>query len=74
MSNPTQQSSEELAREMETEMPKLKSAYSGWRAFTTNAYGSDATRGVYQLAELVLAQQQDIKQLKADMEELKRKE
>ena len=74
MSNPTQKTSEELAIEMEKQMPKIKSARRGWGAIKTgNAYGGYATEKLYELAELVLAQQQDIEQLKTELEELKRK-
>ena len=72
MSSTTQKSSEELAIEIEKQMPTIKSMFSGWGALR-NVNAIFATQKLYELAELVLVQQQDIKQLKAELEELKRK-
>ena len=55
---------------MEKTIPEIKKAYGSWLA---NPYTKYPMQKIHELVELVLAQQQDIKQLKAELEELKRK-
>ena len=71
MSDPTQKSSEELAAELLELMPKLKSAVYGWRAISYKFQASLAAKTLWHTAQLVLAQQQEIEQLKAELRELK---
>lgn len=70
MSDTTLKSSEELAAELEKLMPQIKSAGSGWGIFRSgNAVYS--TQKLYQVAQLVLTQQEEIRHLKAELDELK---
>ena len=72
MSDLPQKSSEELAAELHKLMPKLKSLINGWRAILY-AEAQPVSKIVYQIGQLVLAQQQEIEQLKAELEELKQR-
>ena len=72
MSDPTQKSTEELAAELKKLMPQIKSRGSGWGMFL-NGYATYTTRKLYQVAQLVLAQQEEIEQLKAELRELKKR-
>ena len=70
MSDASQKSSEELAAELQKLMPVIKSSGSGWRPFG-NIHAVKPTQYLFRVAKLVLAQQQEIEQLKAELEELK---
>ena len=72
MNDLPQKSSEELAAELLELMPRLRSLGYGWRAlFWTD--GHPTAQVLYPIAQLVLAQQQEIEQLKAELEELKQR-
>ena len=68
MNDTSEKSSEELAAQVRKLMPKLESCAKGWRVFLGHP---PATEIMIQVAQLVLAQQQEIEQLKAELEELK---
>ena len=72
MSDLPQKSSEELAAELLELMPSIKMRAFGLGIFL-NSYAYRTTRYIYQVAELVLAQQREIEQLKAELEELKQR-
>jgi hypothetical protein len=67
----SQKSSKELAAELENQMPEIKSWAWGWRRFG-NVSGVYPAQKVYELAKLVLAQQREIQQLKAELQEVRR--
>ena len=69
MNDTPQKSTEELAAELEKLMPELESYGSGWRKWAN--YAPFQTQVLTKFAQLVLAQQQEIKQLKAELEDLK---
>ena len=70
--NQPQKTSKELATAIEKKMWSLWHAGAGWTAIF-NIYAITPLQRLYQVAELVLAQQRDIEQLKAELEEVKRK-
>ena len=72
MNDTSEKSSEELADELQNEMPKIKSRGSGW-GMLLNGHGIYPTQKLYLVAQLVLAQQQEIEQLKAELDELKKR-
>jgi len=72
MSDPTQKSTEELVAELKKVMSKLKSCISGWRAFLFHQ-AQDISTIVHPITQLVLAQQEEIEQLKAELRELKKR-
>jgi hypothetical protein len=71
MNDTSQKSSEELAAELEKLMPKAKSAVYGWRSILYEFQAGANAKVLWPIAQLVLAQQQEIKQLKDELEELK---
>jgi len=73
MSDASQKSSEELAAELLELMPKLKSAAHGWRSVLHEFQSGTTAKILWQVAQLILAQQQEIEQLKAELNELKKR-
>ena len=73
MSDLPQKSSKELAAELLELMPKLKSNTAWWKGFTHIAQIEATSKHLLLIANLVLAQQQEIEQLKAELEELKQR-
>ena len=71
MNETSQKSSEELAAELEKLMPEAKSAVYGWRHIFPEFKAITSAKVLWPIAQLVLAQQQEIRQLKAELEELK---
>ncbi len=71
MNDLSQKSSEELAQELQNLMPKLKSLGSGWRSFLF-LEGAPTAEILLYVANIVLAQQKKIEQLKAELKELKK--
>jgi len=72
MSEPNQKFSKELAAALEQNVPVMRRMCSGWRKFL-NGYVQYPNQTVYEVAELVLAQQREIEQLKAELKEVQRK-
>ena len=72
MNDLSNKSSEELAAELRKKMPILKSRGFGWRGFL-NLYTVDTDKNVCLVSQLVLAQQREIEQLKAELDELKKR-
>jgi len=66
-------SSEELAAELEKMMPRIHSGGHGWRMLWIDGTTIYANQRIYEVAQLVLAQQQEIRQLKAELDELKKR-
>ena len=73
MSDLPQKSSEELAAELLELMPKAKSAVDGWRSILHEFQASTNAKVLWHIAQLTLAQQQEIEQLKAELKELKQR-
>ena len=73
MSDFSQKPSEELAAELLELMPKLKSTAYGWGAILHEFQAGTTAKFLWQVANLVLAQQQEIEQLKAELDELKQR-
>jgi len=73
MSDLPQKSSEELAAELLELMPKVKSNTSEWKLFFHEFQSSATSKHLMLVAQLVLAQQQEIEQLKAELKELKQR-
>ena len=71
MSDTTQKSSEELAAELEKLMPKVRSNTAWWKCFIHITQIEATSKHLWLVAQLVLAQQEEIKQLKAELDELK---
>ncbi len=70
MKDAPQKTSEELAVEVQRLMPTLKSVSTSWWGLIFRL--DDPTfRMLYPVAQLVLAQQEEIEQLKAEINELK---
>jgi len=73
MSDLPQKSSDELAAELLNLMPKLKSTTAGWRFFVHEFQAGMTAKHLLLVAQLILAQQQEIEQLKAELKELKQR-
>jgi len=69
MSDPNQKSSKELAAVLGESMPEIKIAFTSWLANPSTRYPAQK---IYEIAELVLAQQREIEQLKAELKEVQR--
>ena len=74
MNDLSNKSSKELAAELQESMPEMKSYVFDWYfdpyAMKRARY---AIKKLYHVSQLVLAQQQEIEQLKAELDELKKR-
>ncbi|MCL2624790.1 MAG: hypothetical protein FWD31_14095 [Planctomycetaceae bacterium] len=73
MSDLSQKSSKELAAELLELMPKLKRNNSPWWIFLHEIQAGTTAKILLHVANFALAQQQEIEQLKAELEELKQR-